>query len=234
MIEELIRRRVLRSRNSPSGDYAEYLIARYFKVVLPPPGRKTWDLVDSEERRIQVKARVQRTLTPSERELGIFRSWDFDVLAVVLFNSNLEVSKATLLPKDVIFEGRVATAWARGDKIFATDELLSLPDATDITARLQELSRNEFDAVERHPSDYPWKQKMQNVEILTEQEGGTVYSATGENAFWIIYDEGSLSEYLDEDEDLLPILLRLERYDSQERWAAAVARLVDQERQNRR
>lgn len=95
-----------------------------------------------------------------------------------------------------------------------------------------------FDAIERHPYDYPWRDRLVEIEALRQGEGETVYSATGEGAYWIVHDSGTLADFIlhgeslveklglradtfEQDRNLLAQLIRLERYDDEARWEMA-------------
>lgn len=55
VIEELRRRRVVRTTNNPVADYAEYLAARAFGLVLAGRSESGYDATDAKGRRYQVK-----------------------------------------------------------------------------------------------------------------------------------------------------------------------------------
>jgi len=68
--------------------------------------------------------------------------------------------------------------------------------------------------VERHPLRYPWHQRFPDARQVAGFEGGAVYEAEGEGAYWLIKDEGTMADFLDPEEDagLLASLVSLERY----------------------
>lgn len=83
-IRELRRRRVIRTQNAPAGDYAEYLVQRAFGGTIAPNSQKSWDVLAANGDRLQVKCRVvSDPIKPSERQLGILRSFEFDAVMVV-------------------------------------------------------------------------------------------------------------------------------------------------------
>ena len=49
--------------------------------------------------------------------------------------------------------------------------------------------------VERHPAGYRWSQRFPDHEEVLLVEGGAVYAARGEGAFWVIMDEGTLADF---------------------------------------
>lgn len=80
--------------------------------------------------------------------------------------------------------------------------------------------------VERHPSGYPWSSRFPDHEVVFRAEGGAVYSARGEEAYWLITDEGTLADLLDPDDaDLLTSLIKLEKFDDHADWRAAIEAL---------
>ena len=45
ILTELLQRGVVRSRNAPAGDLAEWLVARAYGGKLAPPSAKSWDVL---------------------------------------------------------------------------------------------------------------------------------------------------------------------------------------------
>ena len=86
------------------------------------------------------------------------------------------------------------------------------------------------DAVEYEPAGYSWQSRFEDLQALNKMEGGAVYSARGEGALWIIKDEGTLADFLPQDDSAQEALIRLERYDDQVSWERAVASIVKQAR----
>lgn len=81
--------------------------------------------------------------------------------------------------------------------------------------------------VERHPQGYPWRERFPHARQVVGFEGGAVYEAEGEGAYWLIKDEGTMADFLDPDEDadLLASLVALERYADHETFATALRRM---------
>lgn len=74
--------------------------------------------------------------------------------------------------------------------------------------------------VEWHPAGYRWSQRFPNSELILAVEGGAVYAARGEDAFWVITDEGTLASILPEED--LGALIKLERFDDEAAWFARI------------
>lgn len=85
------------------------------------------------------------------------------------------------------------------------------------------------DDVESHPYRYPWERRgFHDVRVVTLGEGTSVYSAVGENAFWIVHDSRTFAHFLDEDDNM--DLLTLHRYNDRVRWKTAIAALIERDR----
>lgn len=116
---------MVRTANSPAGDYAEWLVKNATGGELAPNSTKSHDVVTPDGERLQVKSRVVTDPSKrSERQLSPFRSWDCDAVVVVLFDEQFAVRRMTRLPTEVV---EAASRWqehVRGHIVFATDELL--------------------------------------------------------------------------------------------------------------
>ncbi len=130
---ELRNRGVVRTANSPAGDYAEWLVAKALGGELAPNSTKSHDVVTSDGERLQVKCRVVTDpLKRSERQLSPFRSWDCDAVIIVLFDERFDVRRMTRLPTGVVKAVARFQEHVRGNIVFATDELLSHPAAVEV------------------------------------------------------------------------------------------------------
>jgi len=106
IIDELKRRRVVRTKNNPVGDYAEWLVANALGLELAGKSSAGYDGIDAEGVKIQIKA---RRITPDNksRQLGAIRKLeekDFDQLAAVIFDKNFDIIDAVLIPHEVVRE----------------------------------------------------------------------------------------------------------------------------------
>lgn len=87
VIDELLRRGLIRTRNSPLGDLAESLALRAYGGELAPNSEKSFDLRASDGRRLQVKARLVRPGDTRSQTFSAFRSWDFEAALFLLFDA---------------------------------------------------------------------------------------------------------------------------------------------------
>ncbi len=138
ILNELESRGVVRTRNAPAGDYAEWLCQKALGGSLEPNSAKSHDLTLADGTRIQVKCRVVTDPTKQRQQLSAIRSWDFDLLAVVLLDPvDYSVLLGVLLPVDVV---RPTARWierVKADRVDLTPELLSQESVSDITGALR-------------------------------------------------------------------------------------------------
>jgi hypothetical protein len=87
ILTELKARKVVRTSNAPLGDYAEYLAQKVYGGSLAPNSSKSYDVTAEDGRLIQVKARTLGEGTSTSAVFSVFRSFDFDVATVLVFDS---------------------------------------------------------------------------------------------------------------------------------------------------
>lgn len=86
ILAELHRRRVVRSRNAPVGDYAETLAAHVYDGQLAAKSQKSFDVTAADGRLVQVKARTVGPGVRTAAKFSPFRSFDFDIAVFVAFD----------------------------------------------------------------------------------------------------------------------------------------------------
>jgi len=101
ILSELRAREVIRTRNAPLGDFAEYLTQRAFGGTLLPNSGKSYDLLDVKGRRLQVKARTVGNGVRPSAKFSAFRSFDFDSAVFIAFDlDTYEVMWARLVARE--------------------------------------------------------------------------------------------------------------------------------------
>ena len=132
-------RGVIRTMNAPAGDYAEYLVGKAFVGTLAPNSAKSWDVLAASGDRLQVKCRVvsEPIKGRGQRQLGVFRTFDFDALVIVLLgDTDYRVVRAVKVPQAVVVALAVRYDYSNGFTLFATDAVLNHADADDVTERV--------------------------------------------------------------------------------------------------
>lgn len=71
--------------------------------------------------------------------------------------------------------------------------------------------------ISKHPFRFNYKKKFSNAQKIGAFEGGTIYKATKDNKYYLIIDEGTMADFLDEnDQDLLDQLTNIIEFDTEE------------------
>jgi hypothetical protein len=137
ILAELRHRGVIRSGNAPAGDYAELLVQQATEGELAPNSQRSWDVTGE---RLQVKARVvPNARTAGQRQLSVFRSWDFDAAVIVLFDDEFRVWRAAKLPVETLGEVARFVGHVSGYRVMANDALLDRGE--DWTERLRQAAQ---------------------------------------------------------------------------------------------
>jgi hypothetical protein len=138
-IAELRRRRIVRSNNASAGDYAEWLVARALGGTLVENfSVKSYDISLDDGRRVQVKARVISDPPASgQTQTSVFRSWDFELAALVLLSAvDYTPTLGVLVPVEIVCAHARHRAHVNGDVVFIRPPLTTAAGVTDITPRL--------------------------------------------------------------------------------------------------
>lgn len=136
ILNELNEAGVVRTYNSPVGDYAEWLVAEKLKLTLESNSAKGHDALDEKSGiRYQVKSRWIHKGTKN-KALNVIRNYDenqFDYLIIVLFKDDFSVEKVYKVPHDVIGKHFTYNKHQNGYVVRVTKKLENDPEVTDIT-----------------------------------------------------------------------------------------------------
>lgn len=139
VLDELRRRAVLRSANSPSGDYGELLFSRAFGWELRNNSSSGYDAIDANGVRYQIKCRRLTPANPS-RQLSFIRKLPdrpFDVLAGVLLDSAFRVVRAALVPVEVVQAQATYVAHVNAWRLLLRDSVWAFGGVQDVTDALR-------------------------------------------------------------------------------------------------
>jgi hypothetical protein len=142
-LSELRTRGIVRTENAPAGDYAEYLVVTAMGGKLATNSEKSWDIRLDGGKRIQVKARVVSDPPQSkQRQLSVFRSFDFDSAVIVLLSDvDYRVWRAVEVPRSIVEKYSKFRSHVNGYVLQATTEILEHPTAVDLTDVLRNLTK---------------------------------------------------------------------------------------------
>jgi len=154
ILMELRERGIVRSENSPVGDYAEFLAARAFGLTLARGAAIGYDGTDIAGVRYQVKGRRMTRWNPS-RQLSTIRGLEsgrgdpFDVLIGILFHGDFAILRAALLPLTVVRTQARPQPHVNGWRLMLTDAVWTLPGVRDVTDMVRAVVPAESDLREQ-------------------------------------------------------------------------------------
>jgi len=142
IIDELKLRNVVRTYNSPVGDYAEWLVTQKMGYKLEINSNKGYDAIDDEGRRYQIKSRWETEDTPSKktRQLNVIRNYEsceFDYLIMVIFDKHFCVKEAYVTPHSIIKQYSKYQKHQNGYIVYAQGAILADKQTKNITNLLQ-------------------------------------------------------------------------------------------------
>ncbi len=135
ILDELKERKVVRTRNNPVGDYAEWLLTQRLGLLLERNSKRGYDATDPSGKRYQIKSR-RLDQTNESKQLSVIRNLDaneFDYLVGVLFNRDFTVKEAYKIPHSVIREHASFSEHQNGYILHLRGEVLTAPGVENIT-----------------------------------------------------------------------------------------------------
>jgi hypothetical protein len=143
VLEDLWRRKIVRSGNNPCSDYAGYLVCRALSLNPVSLSKKGYDATDRAGKRYEIKAR-RKTSRSKPTRLSVIRDLDknlFDYLVVVLFRHNFTVERAAVIPRPAVHKIAFFQEYVNGWIPILNDDLWRCRGAKDITTELRGLQR---------------------------------------------------------------------------------------------
>lgn len=139
VLDELRRRGVVRSKNNPTGDYAEWLVSSKLGLKLEANSAKGFDAVDSLGLRYQIKG---RRVTPDNKssQLGVIRNLkgaDFDFLVGVVFDKDWQILRAAKISHSVLASVAAFRTHVNGHVMHLRPSIFDNQGVEDITEALR-------------------------------------------------------------------------------------------------
>jgi len=135
ILDELKERKVVRTRNNPVADYAEWLVAQQLGLLLERNSKRGYDATDQDGKHYQIKSR-RLDRTNESRQLSVIRNLDaaeFVYLIGILFNRDFTVKEAYKIPHGVIKEHARFSELQNGYILHLQGEVLTVPEVENIT-----------------------------------------------------------------------------------------------------
>lgn len=136
ILRELKRREVLRTFNSPTGDYAEWLFCQCFGWSQAPNSQRGFDAFDKLGVKYQIKA-IRLTDKSKSRQMSAIRDLAaFDALAAIMFDDDFCVLRAAIIPISVVREFSSFTAHTNSYRFYLRDSIFDQSAVHDVTGQL--------------------------------------------------------------------------------------------------
>lgn len=138
VLDELRKRGILRSKNNPTGDYAEWLVSTRLGLSLAYNSAKGFDATDAAGVRYQIKARRVTPDNPST-QLGALRNLgarEFDFLVAVVFDADWRVLRAAKIPHGVVEGLATFRSHTNGHVMHLRPSVLTVDGVEDLSAVL--------------------------------------------------------------------------------------------------
>lgn len=140
------------------GEYAEFLINEFLQGELLNASTNSADIKTKNNQLYQVKSRKIKNDTATQ--LNVIRSWDFDFLAVILFDFLGNIRKALICPVEIAKQFAVPNKHQNGHVITTTASFLNHHMINDITNEIRLL--NEETLVD----SYQASNKLKSPDII--------------------------------------------------------------------
>ena len=139
VLQELCNRKILRTTNNPTGDYAEWLVKEHLSLTLAPSSEKGYDAKDTEGKKYQIKGRHLTAANPS-MQLGTLRNLEvpqFDYLIAVIFEEDWSVKYAAKIPYSSVLTIAVPKRSVNGHIIRFHTDIFKNDDVENISEKLR-------------------------------------------------------------------------------------------------
>lgn len=134
IIEELINRRVLRTRNNPVADYTEWLVSSKLQFKLENNSKSGYDATDIKGIKYQIKGR-RITPTNKSKQLGVIRKLEskkFDYLIGLVFDKDFSLIEGYKIPHQTIKKYAKFSKHQNGHILHLKGEILRDPKTENI------------------------------------------------------------------------------------------------------
>jgi hypothetical protein len=140
VIDELLRREVVRTANNPIGDYTEWLVGDWLGLALEPNSRASYDGTDATGIRYQIKGRRSKRPTGNV-QFSVIRNLEtraFDYVIAVVFNPDYTIRFAAKIPDAIVTEVAVYRKHVNGYVPIIGENIFERIGVTDITSVLSQ------------------------------------------------------------------------------------------------
>jgi hypothetical protein len=139
ILDELRKRKIVRSTNNPVADYAETLAVETLGLVRAPKSTTGFDAFDKEGMRYEIKAR-RVTSHNKSRQLSVIRGLEkrhFTFLVGMLFREDFSILRVCLVPHKQVKRLAKYREHVNGWILQLTDDVWQSEGVQDITSRIR-------------------------------------------------------------------------------------------------
>ena len=131
ILRELRVRGITGDEEPPTAGFAEVLAAAHYHGTRDSRGGR-WNVLGSDGQRVLVRALIPSITGGDGRQLPTIKSWDFDLLLVILFDDSYRIARATEIPVSKAEAAAMFTPRSNGYVLLVTEEFLD-EARTDLT-----------------------------------------------------------------------------------------------------
>lgn len=138
ILDELKRRKVVRTKNNPVGGYTEWLVSKKFKLKLEPNSKIGYDATDRRGIKYEIKGRMVTPDNPST-QLSVIRGLKlkhFEYLIGVIFDENYNVMYAAQMPHKLVAKYSTFRKSVNGNIMHLPKSIFEDKRVKDITKKL--------------------------------------------------------------------------------------------------
>jgi len=133
VIDELIRRDVVRTRNNPIGDYTEWLVCQRLKLTRENNSKASCDAFCDNGIRYQIKGRQSEARTIQLSAIRNLYDHGFNFVIAVIFNNDYSIRFAVKLTHDAVVEFSKHREHVNGHILILTDKVIDRDGVENIT-----------------------------------------------------------------------------------------------------
>lgn len=136
VIEELLRRKVVRTRNNPIGDYTEWLVCNRLALEMQRNSKASFDAVDSAGLRYQIKGRRSDGRRVQFSAVRNLHQRGFDFVIAVAFAQNYSIRFALKLTHAAVTELSTYRKHVNAHILIIGEEAIGRDGIEDISGEL--------------------------------------------------------------------------------------------------
>lgn len=136
VLDELLRRGVVKTRNNPIGDYTEWLVCQRLGLERQPNSKASFDAIDRNGIRYQIKGRRDSGTSVQFSPIRNLAEQGFDFAIAVVFDDDYYVRFAVKIPYGIVPSFAKYSGHINGHILTLTDKTINHPGVTDIRQHL--------------------------------------------------------------------------------------------------